>query len=93
MLVIVGCFPAKAVATSPVPVIETLAAATEATLNAELVVSAACFPLKAEAMSPVPVIETDATLKALLVVKVACFPFTAAARPPVMPATETVPFR
>ena len=42
-----GCFPLKAVATSPVPVIETLAAATDATLRTELVVSVACLPLSA----------------------------------------------
>ena len=40
--VIVGCFPAIAAATSPTPVIVTLAAATDATLKALLVVSAVC---------------------------------------------------
>ena len=51
--VIVACFEANAVATSPVPVIVTLAAATDATLNALLVVSAACFPFTAAAKLPV----------------------------------------
>ncbi len=41
--VIVACFEANAAATSPIPVIVTLAAATDATLKALLVVSAACF--------------------------------------------------
>ena len=48
-------------------------AATEATLTALLVVSAACFPEIAVATSPITGNETDATLRAELVVSVACF--------------------
>ena len=51
--VIVDCFPAKEVATSPVPVIVTFAAATDATVNAVLEVSTACFPFAAAARVPV----------------------------------------
>ena len=51
---IVACFPAKAVATSPVPVIDT-----DATLKALLVVKVACFPFTAAARPPVmPATET-----------------------------------
>ena len=40
----VACFPFRAVATLPMPVMVTLAADSESTFNAELVVSVACFP-------------------------------------------------
>ena len=43
--VIVACVEANAAATSPTPVIVTLAAATDATLKAELVVRVFCLAL------------------------------------------------
>ena len=51
VLVIDGCFPLRAVATFPVPVIVTLAAVTEDTFRAEPVVSVACFSERVVAMS------------------------------------------